>query len=257
MRNDDDPRTHVPRPPRPASTIERDFLEGPLSRLRELRRAFGIFLEFIRAFRRMHFVGTCVTVFGSARFDEAHPHYRSAREMGARLAKAGFTVMTGGGPGIMEAANRGAVEAGGFSVGCNIELPKEQEPNPYLHLWLEFRHFFVRKVILVKYSVGFVAFPGGFGTMDEIFEVATLIQTGKVQRFPCALVGTDYWEPLVVMIRRMREEGTISEHDTDFVIVTDSLDEAVAHVEHWAPEPARRARPREKKLRGAVVRPGA
>ena len=157
---------------------ERFFLSGPGKRVSELVRAGRIFTEFLRGFRRLHFVGPCVTVFGSARFPEDHVYYRLAREVGAQLAHAGFTVMTGGGPGVMEAANRGAQEAGGRSIGCNIELPCEQEPNPYLDEWVEFDHFFVRKVMLVKYSYAFVVMPGGFGTMDEIFETLTLVQTG-------------------------------------------------------------------------------
>ncbi len=228
---------------------ERQFLGGPLTRFQEFRRALRIFTEFIRAFRRMHFVGPCVTVFGSARFAEDHRYYGQAREAGRLLARAGLTTVTGGGPGIMEAANRGAVEGGGFSVGCNIKLPKEQKPNPYLNLWFELRHFFVRKVILVKYSIGFIAFPGGFGTMDEIFEVATLIQTGKVQRFPCALVGRDYWSPLVELVRRMKTEGTVAEHDTDFVLLTDSPAEAVEHVISMAPDLSQATRRRLEKIR--------
>src|SRR5262245_45783366 len=148
------------------------FLQGPQPRGFELARALRIFFELMRGFRALHFVGPCVSVFGSARFSDQHPYYTLARDVGARLARAGFTVMTGGGPGIMEAANRGAREAGGRSVGCNIELPQEQKPNPYLDRWITFRHFYVRKLMLVKYSYAFVALPGGFGTLDEIFETA-------------------------------------------------------------------------------------
>src|SRR5207302_3648648 len=156
------------------------FLQGPQPRGYELSRAIRIFFELIHGFRSLHFVGPCVTVFGSARFHEDHRYYQMAHAVGALLARAGFTVMTGGGPGIMEAANRGAKEAGGYSVGCNIELPQEQRPNPYLDRWITFHHFFVRKLMLVKYSYAFVALPGGFGTLDEIFETATLIQTAKI-----------------------------------------------------------------------------
>src|SRR5208337_1004880 len=163
------------------------FLQGPQPRGFELLRAVRIFWELMRGFRALHFVGPCVTVFGSARFKEDHPNYRLAHDVGGRLARAGFTVMTGGGPGIMEAANRGAREAGGRSVGCNIELPVEQQPNPYLDRWITFRHFCVRKLMLVKYSYAFIALPGGFGTLDEIFEVATLIQTRKIRDFPLVL----------------------------------------------------------------------
>ncbi len=207
------------------------FLSGPRSRFEELERTFKIAWEFVQGFRRLHFVGPCVTVFGSARFGEDHRYYALARELGARLATMGFTVMTGGGPGIMEAANRGAREAGGASIGANIELPSEQHPNPYLDTFVEFRHFFVRKVMLVKYSYAFVALPGGFGTLDEIFETATLIQTGKIQSFPLVVMGTDYWGPLIDFMRgRMVAEGTISPGDLAALLVTDSVDEAAAHI---------------------------
>ena len=176
-------------------------------------------------------MGPCVTVFGSARFKEDHPYYHLARGLGARLAKAGFTVVTGGGPGIMEAANRGAKDAGGISIGCNIELPQEQKPNPYLDRWITFRHFFVRKVMLVKYSYAFVALPGGFGTLDEIFETATLIQTGKIQEFPLVLIGTEFWRPLLdFMHGRLIKEGTIDPSDAQRILLTDSPEEAVAGI---------------------------
>jgi uncharacterized protein (TIGR00730 family) len=182
----------------------------------------------MRGFRALHFVGPCVTVFGSARFREGHPYYALTREVGARLAHEGFTVMTGGGPGLMEAANRGAKEAGGYSVGANIELPHEQEPNAYLDRWVEFRYFFVRKLMLVKYSYAFVAMPGGFGTLDEIFETAVLVQTGKIKQFPLVLLGVSYWQPLIDFIRnRLIAERTIDPMDLDRWIVTDSPREAV------------------------------
>lgn len=220
------------------SAVETTFLEGPRSRLGELWRAIRILFEFIRGFRALHFVGPCVTVFGSARFDEKHRHYALAREMGVRLARMGFTVMTGGGPGIMEAANRGAREAGGRSIGCNIELPHEQKPNAYVDKWVEFRYFFVRKVMLVKYSYAFVVLPGGFGTMDELFEALTLIQTGKIRSFPVILMGRDYWAPLLAFLReRMVNEGTVAAADLDLLQVTDSPEEAVAILERMAVEP--------------------
>jgi uncharacterized protein (TIGR00730 family) len=204
------------------------FLQGPQPRGFELARALRIFWELIRGFRALHFVGPCVTVFGSARFKEDHRYYALGREVGARLVRAGFTVMTGGGPGIMEAANRGAKEAGGRSIGCNIELPEEQKPNPYLDRWVTFRHFFVRKLMLVKYSYAFIALPGGFGTLDEIFEVATLIQTRKVQEFPVVLVGRDYWQPLADFLRgRLLAERTIDPTDADRMVMTASPAEAV------------------------------
>jgi uncharacterized protein (TIGR00730 family) len=172
-----------------------------------------------------------VTVFGSARFTEDQPYYQLAREVGARLARAGFTVMTGGGPGIMEAANRGAKEAGGYSVGCNIELPHEQKPNPYLDRWITFRHFYVRKLMLIKYSYAFIALPGGFGTLDEIFETATLIQTGKIQDFPLVLMGRDYWQPLLDFFRgRLLAAKTIDPIDAERIPVTDSAEELVRSI---------------------------
>jgi uncharacterized protein (TIGR00730 family) len=213
-----------------ADPDDRRFLAGPQPRLRELLWALRIFVEFIRGFRALHFVGPCVTVFGSARFPETHRYYELARRVGALLARDGFTVMTGGGPGIMEAANRGAKEAGGRSIGCNIELPKEQKPNAYLDKWVTFRHFFVRKVMLVKYSYAFIAMPGGFGTLDEMTEAATLIQTGKISHFPLVLMGVEFWKPLLDFMRgTLIKEGTIGPDDVDF-LVTDSPEEAAAHV---------------------------
>jgi len=212
----------------PSDQDERRFLEGPHRRGFELARAGRIFLECLRGFRALHFVGPCVTVFGSARFPPEHRWYALARELGGELARAGFTVMTGGGPGIMEAANRGAKEAGGPSIGCNIRLPEEQEPNAWLDRWVEFRYFFVRKLMLVKYSYAFVALPGGFGTLDEIFETAVLIQTGKIRDFPLILMGAAYWEPLLEFIRgRLVGAGTIEAGDAERILVTDSPREAV------------------------------
>ncbi|MEW6268267.1 MAG: TIGR00730 family Rossman fold protein [Thermodesulfobacteriota bacterium] len=230
-------------PQRSGSGAERRFLEGPSSRLAELRRALGIFLEFIRGFRRLHFIGPCVTVFGSARFTESHPYYAMGRAAGGAIARAGYTVMTGGGPGIMEAANRGAREAGGCSIGCNIVLPLEQKPNPYLDLMLEFRHFFVRKVMLVKYSQAFIALPGGIGTMDEIFETLTLIQTDKIYDFPVVLMGREYWSPLLDWLRvKMIAEGTIGLHDLELMTLTDSAEEAVRMIVERTRRSAERAR---------------
>ncbi len=209
----------------------RRFLQGPQPRGQELLRAIRIMVELVRGFRALHFVGPCVTVFGSARFKEDHRYYGLAREVGRELARAGFTVMTGGGPGIMEAANRGAQEIGGYSVGCNIELPAEQRPNQYLDRWVTFRHFFVRKVMLVKYSYAFIALPGGFGTLDEIFETATLVQTGKIKEFPIVLVVRDFWEPLVEFLRtRPLAEGTIGPGDVERLTLTDSPAEAARAV---------------------------
>ena len=215
---------------------ERIFLEGPQTRRREAWLVFRIMKEFVKGFRVLHFVGPCVTVFGSARFKEDHPYYALARRVGGGLTELGFTVMTGGGPGIMEAANRGAKEAGGQSVGCNILLPTEQEPNPYLDRWVTFDYFFVRKVMLVKYSYAFVVMPGGVGTMDELFEAVTLIQTKKIQNFPVVLMGVDYWSLLVEFLRKMVVAGTIDATDLDLLMVTDSVDEAMAHIKSHAIE---------------------
>ncbi|MEI7658352.1 MAG: TIGR00730 family Rossman fold protein [Phycisphaerae bacterium] len=203
------------------------FLRGPASRLAELMRALRILAEFIRGFRALHFVGPCVTVFGSARFKPGHPHYEMARAIAGRMARMGLTMMTGGGPGIMEAANRGAKEAGGKSIGCNIILPMEQKPNPYVDRFIEFRYFFVRKVMLVKYSVGFIVLPGGFGTLDELFEALTLVQTRKISSFPIVLMGVEYWAPLMDLITKtLVRNGTIDPEDVKLLTVTDDLDEA-------------------------------
>ncbi len=211
-----------------AAPDERRFLEGPRSRPFDLLRAVRIFREFMHGFRALHSIGPSVTVFGSARFEEGGTYYELARDMGRRLAGLGLTVMTGGGPGIMEAANRGAREAGGASIGCNIELPHEQQPNPYLDRWVEFRYFFVRKVMLVKYSYAFVVLPGGFGTLDEIFETVTLIQTGKILDFPVILMGEEYWAPLRAFIReRLLARGMIGSEDVDRIAVTDSAEDAI------------------------------
>ena len=176
-----------------------------------------------------------MTVFGSARFKDDHPYYLLARQLGARLAEAGFTVMTGGGPGIMEAANRGAKDAGGYSVGSNITLPVEQKPNPYLDRWVEFRYFFVRKMLLEKYSYAFVAMPGGIGTLDEIFETTVLIQTGKMKEFPFVLMGKTFWTPLLDYLREsLLAAGTIDAADVRRWVVTDSPDEAVEIIRNRA-----------------------
>lgn len=208
------------------------LLEGPRRRIEELARLFRIGNELVRGFRAFHFVGPCVTVFGSARFDENHRHYAMARDMGARLTRLGLTVMTGGGPGIMEAANRGAREAGGSSIGCGIQLPVKQKPNPYIDRYIEFRYFFVRKMMLIKYSYAFVVMPGGFGTLDELFEALTLIQTRKIQRFRVVLMGMDYWHPLLdVIAQRMVEAQTISAADLALIHATDDPDEAIRIIE--------------------------
>jgi uncharacterized protein (TIGR00730 family) len=227
--------TTIPAKPK-AQREERVFLEGPQPRRWEFKTLIQIMLEFVRGFRVLHFVGPCVTVFGSARFKEDHAYYEMARNVGSRLSEIGFTVMTGGGPGIMEAANRGAKESGGPSIGCNIILPHEQEANAYLDKVLTFNHFFIRKVMLIKYSYAFVVMPGGVGTMDELFEAITLIQTKKILSFPVVLMGKDYWTPMVDFMEQMVAAKTISPEDLDLVLLTDSVDEAMAHIHKFAIE---------------------
>lgn len=211
-----------------ADHSEREFLSGPRPRGSELRFAFDVFRELVRGFRVLHFVGPCVTVFGSARFDATHRYYELARQTGAELARAGFTVMTGGGPGVMEAANRGARDAGGRSVGCNIALPAEQKPNAYLDRFVECRYFFVRKVLLAKYSYAFIAAPGGYGTLDELTEILVLVQTEKMKPFPIVLLGVDYWAGLVQFFREtLVASSTIAPADLDRIIITDDPAHAV------------------------------
>lgn len=205
-------------------------LEGPKPRINEFRFALQIFFEFIKGFRTLHFIGPSVTVFGSARFKEDHVYYKQARLLGKKIAELGFTTMTGGGPGIMEAANRGAFEAGGKSVGCNIKLPFEQMPNPYVQKSITFSFFFIRKVLLVKYSYAFVIMPGGFGTQDEFFETLTLAQTKVINDFPIVVMGRQYYQPFQHWMEHMIQEGTISPEDKKFVLFTDSVDEAVSHI---------------------------
>ena len=218
------------------SDQEITFLAGPHSRWRELVFVFDVVKEFVHGFRKLHFAGPCVTVFGSARFAEGHIYYETARTLGKEIAKLGFTMMTGGGPGIMEAANRGAHEAGGRSIGCNIVLPKEQQPNKYLDRWVSIDYFFIRKVLLTKYSYAFVVMPGGYGTMDEFFEAITLIQTGKTLRFPIVLFGKSFHHELMLHINKMVTEKTISEEDARLFLFTDSIAEATAHIEKYAIE---------------------
>ena len=213
-------------PPSDDQHIDLSFLEGPRSRWKELQSVTGIMREFIYGFRKLHFVGPCVTFFGSARFKEDHPYYEATRELAQRIGRVGFTIMTGGGPGLMEAANRGARDVGARSIGCNIVLPHEQDPNPYLDVSLTFERFFVRKVLLLKYSMTFVVMPGGAGTVDELFETITLIQTGKVKNFPILLYGKEYWKPMLEQIDRMIAEGTLGRKELEFLFVADSVDEA-------------------------------
>jgi uncharacterized protein (TIGR00730 family) len=213
------------------------FLEGPRSRSRELLTLVRVMRDFLRGFRGLHFVGPCVTVFGSARIKSDSRYYELARKMGAAIAQLGFTVMTGGGGGIMEAANRGAKDVDGRSVGCNIELPHEQKPNAWLDRFVTLRYFFVRKTLLMKYSYAFVIMPGGAGTLDEMFEALTLIQTGKIKSFPVLIMGTDYWRDLLPFIHKMANAGMIAASDVDLVYATDSVEDAIAHIRNKAIEP--------------------
>jgi uncharacterized protein (TIGR00730 family) len=191
-------------------------------------RVLRILGEFVDGFDALARVGPAVSVFGSARIREPSPHYALAREVGRLLAERGYAVITGGGPGIMEAANRGAAEGGGMSVGCTIELPHEQAVNAYVNLAIAFRYFFVRKTMFVKYAEAYIVFPGGFGTMDELFESLTLIQTGKALSFPVVLCGSSYWAGLIRWLRsRLVEDGYIGRGDLDLVRLSDSAEEIV------------------------------
>ena len=229
------------------------LLEGPQSRRLDLSLVLRSVRDFVGGFRALHFVGPCVTVFGSARFREGHEYYDLGRRVGGALSGLGFTVMTGGGPGLMEAANRGAREAGGRSVACTIKLPSEEKPNRYLDHSVTVRYFFVRKVLLFKYSYAFVALPGGFGTMDELFEALTLVQTKKIRSFPIVLMGTHYWKRLLHLIQNMVDEGAIDPGELDTWLATDDLDEALRHIRKYAVEEfglRRKRRPRPSRLLG-------
>lgn len=229
--NDDDRLKWLLEPNAPG---EKQFLHGRRDQDAELASAARIFLEFIQGFSGLDINQPCVTVFGSARFREGHPYYELAQKLGQELAASGYAVLTGGGPGIMEAANRGAKEAGGLSIGCNIDLPGEQQPNKYLDRYVHFEHFFVRKVMLVKYSQAFVVLPGGLGTLDEVFEAATLMQTGKIESFPIVAMGSQFWQPMRDFIRNsLIVEGTIATDDLDLIHVTDSPEEAVDIIKQY------------------------
>lgn len=211
-----------------------NFLEGPRSRFKEFSFSFSVLLEFIKGYRALHFTGPCVTVFGSARFKEDHEFYQKTVKLSSEISKLGFTILTGGGPGIMEAANRGAREAGGRSIGINIELPHEQKPNPYLDRRVNMKYFFVRKVLLTKYSYAFVVMPGGFGTLDEFFEALTLIQTKKLKQFPMVIVGKEYHHHITNHINLMIEQETISPEDLKLLFFTDSIEDAVKYIDENA-----------------------
>lgn len=227
--------------PQPTSTLrwesditrkdEEVMLREPQRFIKEFYRVMRISWEYNRGIFQFRNVTNCVTVFGSARFPEDHYYYRLGRKVGQTLAENNFTVMTGGGPGIMEATNRGAKEKGGYSIGCNIALPEEQKPNIYLDKWLTFRYFFVRKFLLTKYSSGFIFMPGGFGTLDELFEMLTLEQTGKLRHFPLVLMGKEYWEPLMNYIQNsLLTQNTINPEDVDQLMITDDPQIAVNHI---------------------------
>ncbi len=209
------------------------FLDGPSGRGKELFFSLKVFAQFIKGFRALHFVGPCISVFGSARFEAGHKNYELSYEIGKRIALLGFTVMTGGGPGVMEAANKGAFENGGTSVGCTIKLPKEQIANPYMHKVVHMDYFFVRKVLLVKYSYAFIILPGGFGTLDEMFETLTLIQTSIINNFPVVVMDKNYYLNLVQLIEKMVEEKTIHAKDLTLLLFTDDIDKAIEHINEY------------------------
>ena len=241
----EDPKVSVIEAKRPAGSAltvspqraDELFLEGPRSRFDEFVTVLRVIRDFLRGFRTLHFVGPCVTVFGSARVKADTPNYQLARQLGSAIARLGFTVMTGGGPGIMEAANRGAKDVGGRSVGCGIQLPVEQNPNPYLDRYVTMHYFFVRKTLLIKYSYAFIVMPGGAGTLDELFEALTLIQTGKIKNFPIVIVGTSYLKELIEFINKMAEFEMISPSDVSLIYATDSVEEAIAHIRQKAIQP--------------------
>jgi len=207
------------------------FLDGPQNRWKDFKFTVSVLFEFIKGFRTLHFVGPCVTIFGSARFKEDHPYYKQTEEIAGRIARLGFTIMTGGGPGIMEAANRGAKAVGGRSVGCNIVLPHEQFHNKYLDKWVDIKYFFVRKNLLIKYSYAFVVMPGGFGTLDEYFEALTLIQTKKISGFPIIIFDKEFHKDIISHIELMKDKQTISPEDLNLCLFTDSVDEAIEYLQ--------------------------
>jgi uncharacterized protein (TIGR00730 family) len=218
---------------------ENAFLAGPRSRWKEFLFSLEVIFQFIKGFRNLHFVGPCITIFGSARFGPDDVYYQTTEELAGLLGNEGFAIMTGGGPGIMEAANKGAKNAGTLSLGCNIELPFEQHPNPYLDRMVNIRYFFVRKELLRKYSSGFVIMPGGLGTLDEFFEVITLIQTGKMKNFPVVVMGLEYHEQLMRYFESLIKEATVGSTDFQHILFTDDIAEAVEHIRNFterAPE---------------------
>jgi hypothetical protein len=223
-----------------AAQEERSFLMQRRTVDRERSRMKRIMAEFEHGFRRLHKLGPAVTVYGSARFKPDHPYYEVGRQVGRKLAEAGLTVITGGGPGAMEAANRGAREVGGPSYGLNILLPHEQKPNPYIDENVEFHYFFVRKVMLVKYSCGYIVLPGGLGTLDELFEAATLLQCGKIGPFPLILVGREFWRGMRDFLLFMADQGVFGADEIGFARITDSADEAVEFMLRSLPDALRK-----------------
>ena len=210
------------------------FLAGPQNRWKDFKFAFSVLKEFMKGFGALHSVGPCVTIFGSARFKEDHIYYKQTEAIAGAIAKLGFTIMTGGGPGIMEAANKGAKAVGGRSVGCNIVLPHEQSHNPYLDKWVNIKYFFVRKTLLIKYSYAFVVMPGGFGTLDEYFEALTLIQTKKLSEFPIIIFDKEFHRKVVEHIDVMKDGATISPDDLRLCLFTDDVNEAVEYLKENA-----------------------
>jgi uncharacterized protein (TIGR00730 family) len=208
------------------------FLEGPQSYFQDIKFSVRTVLDLIKGYKILRHAGPCICIFGSARFDENNIYYQQARALSSKIAKLGFTILTGGGPGIMEAANRGAKDVGGKSMGVNIELPFEQVENPYLDKFVNIKYFFVRKTLLIKYAYGFVVMPGGFGTMDELFEAMTLIQTKKLAEFPLVIFNKEYHKNLIAFIEDMKREGTISPEDLDLLLYTDDMNEAVNHIKN-------------------------
>jgi uncharacterized protein (TIGR00730 family) len=212
---------------------EHAFLAGPRSRWKEFLFSLQVLFQFIKGFRNLHFIGPCITIFGSARFKETDVYYQTTEELATQLGTMGFAIMTGGGPGIMEAANKGAKKSGALSLGCNIELPFEQHPNPYLDRMVNIRYFFVRKELLRKYSSGFVIMPGGLGTLDEFVEVITLIQTGKMKNFPVVVMGVEYHEKLMRYFESLIDQKTVGATDFQHILFTDDIAEAAEHIRNF------------------------
>ena len=206
------------------------FLTGPQNLFNDIIFSVKVFFETLSGVIKLRNIGPCVTIFGSARFNEHHKYYKLGEAVGAAVAKLGVTVLTGGGPGVMEASNKGAKSVGGRSVGANIVLPREQYPNIYLDTWIDLKYFFVRKVLLLKYSYAFVVLPGGVGTLDELFESVTLIQTKKIEQFPIVLIGTEFFKPLMDLMHHLATEGTIAEEDIKMFYLTDDIDDAMQYI---------------------------